>query len=76
MARMPIQKELINTRLASGNGGWIYCAGRGENIGYLRYVTLIILSLPICANAANTAWPRLLLVIGIKQVTPAAGWFC
>lgn len=32
-------KELVNTRLASGHGGWVYFAGCGENIGYLCYVT-------------------------------------
>ena len=39
MARKPIIKELVNTKLASGYGGWIYCMHCGENIGYLCYVT-------------------------------------
>lgn len=39
MARTPIVKELVRTRLASGHGGWIYCGSCGENIGYLCYVT-------------------------------------
>ncbi|MGX8128243.1 hypothetical protein ACWTV9_18440 [Clostridioides difficile] len=39
MSRKPIIKELKNTRLASGYGGWIYCDQCGENIGYLCYVT-------------------------------------
>lgn len=39
MARKPSLKELINTRIASGYGGWIYCDRCGENIGYLCYVT-------------------------------------
>jgi len=39
MARKPVMKELKNTKLASGYGGWIYCVHCGENIGYLCYVT-------------------------------------
>ena len=39
MARIPKVKELINTRLASTYGGWIYCDYCGQNIGYLCYVT-------------------------------------
>ena len=39
MARKPSTKKLINTRIASGYGGWIYCDHCGENIGYLCYVT-------------------------------------
>lgn len=39
MARTPKVKKLVNTRLASGYGGWIYCDSSGENIGYLCYVT-------------------------------------
>lgn len=39
MTRKPIVKELINTRIASNYGGWIYCDCCGENIGYLCYVT-------------------------------------
>lgn len=39
MARKPVNKELIHTRLASTYGGWIYCEHCGENIGYLCYVT-------------------------------------
>lgn len=39
MSRVPIMKELIQTRLASTYGSWIYCDSCGENIGYLCYVT-------------------------------------
>lgn len=39
MARTPQTKLLENTRLASTYGGWIYCEGCGNNIGYLCYVT-------------------------------------
>lgn len=39
MSRKPTIKELTNTRLASGYGGWIYCDSCGKNIGYLCYVT-------------------------------------
>jgi hypothetical protein len=39
MSRIPVIKELINTRLASGYGGWVYCEGCSKTIGYLCYVT-------------------------------------
>jgi hypothetical protein len=39
MSRTPKIKELINTRLGSSYGSWIYCEGCNENIGYLCYVT-------------------------------------
>lgn len=39
MARKPTIKDLVNTRLASSYGGWLYCDHCGENIGYLCYVT-------------------------------------
>jgi hypothetical protein len=39
MSRTPKIKELINTRLGSNYGSWIYCEGCNENIGYLCYVT-------------------------------------
>lgn len=39
VSRTPKMKELVNTRLASGHGDWIYCDTCGENIGYLCYVT-------------------------------------
>lgn len=39
MSRTPRIKELINTRLASGYGGWVYCDSCNKAIGYLCYVT-------------------------------------
>ncbi len=39
MSRTPKIKELANTRLASGYGGWIYCETCNKTIGYLCYVT-------------------------------------
>ncbi len=39
MSRIPKTKELANTRLASGYGGWIYCESCNKTIGYLCYVT-------------------------------------
>ena len=39
MARVPITKKLVNTELANGYGGWIYCEGCRQTIGYLCYVT-------------------------------------
>ena len=39
MARVVKNKELMNTRLATNYGGWMYCDVCGENIGYLCYAT-------------------------------------
>lgn len=39
MARGLKAKALTATRLANEYGGWIYCAGCGQTIGYLCYVT-------------------------------------
>ncbi|HEX3077590.1 MAG TPA: hypothetical protein VHQ24_12070 [Lachnospiraceae bacterium] len=39
MSRVPSKKELVNTRLASGYGSWMYCNSCNSNIGYLCYVT-------------------------------------
>lgn len=39
MARILKEKELVNTRLATNYGGWMYCDKCGENIGYLCYST-------------------------------------
>lgn len=39
MSRIPKIKELNNTRLACSYGGWIYCEGCNQTIGYLCYVT-------------------------------------
>jgi len=39
MSRVVKNKELVNTRLATNYGGWIYCDKCNENIGYLCYST-------------------------------------
>ena len=39
MARIVKTKELLNTRLATNYGGWMYCTNCNKNIGYLCYVT-------------------------------------
>lgn len=39
MPRTIKNKELVNTRLATNYGGWMYCEKCGENIGYLCYST-------------------------------------
>lgn len=39
MGRTIKNKELINTRLATNYGGWMYCDKCNENIGYLCYST-------------------------------------
>lgn len=39
MPRVPVNKELSNTRLANDYGGWMYCEGCNQTIGYLCYIT-------------------------------------
>src|SRR5690242_493858 len=39
MAQKLLKKELVNTKLANNYGGWIYCSGCNQTIGYLCYVT-------------------------------------
>lgn len=39
MARILKNKELVNTKLATNYGGWMYCEACEENIGYLCYST-------------------------------------
>ena len=39
MARILKNKELVNTKLATNYGGWMYCDTCNENIGYLCYST-------------------------------------
>ncbi len=39
MSRTPKIKELENTKLASGYGGWVYCESCNKTIGYLCYIT-------------------------------------
>lgn len=39
MSRTLKTKTLINTKLATNYGGWMYCEACNENIGYLCYST-------------------------------------
>lgn len=39
MARVVKNKKLLNTRLATNYGGWMYCEKCNSNIGYLCYST-------------------------------------
>lgn len=39
MSRVLKNKELVNIRLATNYGGWMYCDTCNENIGYLCYST-------------------------------------
>lgn len=53
MARALRNKELINTRLATNYGGWMYCDQCGENIGYLCYSTYDKLELEYKCNCGS-----------------------
>ncbi len=53
MARAVKDKELVNTRLASNYGGWVYCDSCNENIGYLCYSTYDRLELKYKCNCGN-----------------------
>ena len=39
MPRIPIRKELKNSRLLSSYGSWIYCTNCNKTVAYLCYVT-------------------------------------
>lgn len=53
MARVLKKKELVNTRLATNYGGWMYCDKCGENIGYLCYSTYDKLELNYVCNCGS-----------------------
>lgn len=53
MARVLKNKELVNTRLATNYGGWMYCDSCNENIGYLCYSTYDKLELKYVCNCGS-----------------------
>lgn len=53
MARVLKNKELVNTRLATNYGGWMYCTACNENIGYLCYSTYDKLNLHYKCNCGS-----------------------
>ena len=53
MARVVKNKELLNTRLATNYGGWMYCDKCNENIGYLCYATYDRLELKYKCNCGS-----------------------
>ncbi|MCI8291407.1 MAG: hypothetical protein HFJ25_04055 [Clostridia bacterium] len=53
MARVLKNKELVNTRLATNYGGWMYCNNCNENIGYLCYSTYDRLELKYKCNCGS-----------------------
>lgn len=54
MGRVLKNKDLVNTRLATNYGGWIYCTSCNKNIGYLCYVTYDYLKLNYVCNCGST----------------------
>ena len=50
MTRILKTKELINSKLATTYGGWMYCTTCKENIGYLCYSTYDKLELKYTCN--------------------------
>lgn len=53
MARIIKTKELVNTRLATNYGGWMYCDICNENIGYLCYSTYDKIKLKYKCNCGS-----------------------
>ncbi len=53
MARVLKNKQLVNTRLATNYGGWMYCDKCSENIGYLCYSTYDRLELKYKCNCGS-----------------------
>lgn len=54
MGRILKNKELLNTKLATNYGGWMYCTKCNENIGYLCYSTYDRLKLTYTCNCGST----------------------
>lgn len=54
MSRVLKNKELVNTRLATNYGGWMYCENCNENIGYLCYATYDKLELKYECNCGSS----------------------
>ena len=59
MARVLKSKELVNTRLATSYGGWMYCDQCNENIGYLCYSTYDKIELKYQCNCGNQGYALL-----------------
>lgn len=53
MSRVIKNKELVNTKLATNYGGWMYCDKCNENIGYLCYSTYDRLELKYICNCGS-----------------------
>ncbi|MCM1261030.1 MAG: hypothetical protein NC182_02855 [Prevotella sp.] len=53
MGRKLKNKILINTRLATNYGGWMYCEQCNENIGYLCYSTYDRLEFKYTCNCGS-----------------------
>lgn len=53
MPRIVKNKELVNTKLATNYGGWMYCDSCNENIGYLCYSTYDRLELIYQCNCGS-----------------------
>lgn len=53
MARIVKNKNLVNTRLATNYGGWMYCDKCNENVGYLCYSTYDRLELSYKCNCGS-----------------------
>ena len=53
MGRVLKNKELVNTRLATNYGGWMYCDKCNTNIGYLCYSTYDRLELKYKCNCGS-----------------------
>ncbi len=53
MTRIVKNKELVNTKLATNYGGWMYCDKCKENIGYLCYSTYDRLELKYKCNCGS-----------------------
>lgn len=54
MSRVLKNKKLVNTRLATNYGGWMYCDQCNENIGYLCYSTYDRLELKYECHCGST----------------------
>lgn len=71
MSRTIKTKELENTSLASNYGGWIYCLGCSQTIGFLCYATYDAFSLRYTCKCGSSGSIRLSLADGTDgQASP------
>ena len=53
MARVPMQKQLLRTKLLKEYASWVYCTGCNKTVAYLCYVTYDAFDFEYTCNCGN-----------------------